>query len=277
MSDSQNIDQVIIPLYRLDVAYVGTKFPGFQCQSGGTAIQDNIESALSVFFREKMKVAGASRTDRGVHAEGQVVTFRSRHPFDRHTWLRAFNALTDEDIGIRRIDRVPEGFHPTYGATGKAYRYRIWQGNCFSPFMTPFVWEVMPTIDVNKLVAAAQVLVGKHDFSSFCNTDTNVKTKTREILEVFVDQRGPLIDLWIVGDGFLKQMVRIIAGTLVEIATGKREGDSLGAILQAKDRAASGRTAPAKGLTLVEVFYEDIPAIAALIDKANRGFVSFHL
>jgi tRNA pseudouridine38-40 synthase len=265
-----------IPLYRLDVAYLGTKFPGFQCQAGGSAIQDNIEHALSVFFRERTKIVGASRTDAGVHAEGQVVSFRTEQIFDEHKWLRALNALTDSDIGIRRVARAAPGFHPIYGAKGKAYRYRIWQGNCRSPFMLPFVWEVIPKIDVDLFIRSAALLVGEHDFSSFCNTDSSAKTRIRHIFEIFIDNRGPLLDVWVVGNGFLKQMVRIIVGTLVEQATGIITGESLPQILQAKSRIAAGKTAPARGLTLVEVFYEEIPPVASLIAKANGGFTLFH-
>jgi tRNA pseudouridine38-40 synthase len=276
MSELSLVELKKLPLYRLDVAYIGTKFPGFQCQSGGVAIQDNIEHALSVFLRQKTKVMGASRTDTGVHAEGQVATFRTAQEFDEHTWLRALNALTDPDIGIRRVQSVPSGFHPTYGAKGKAYRYRIWQGNCRSPFMLPFVWEVIPKINIDLLVQAAAVLVGEHDFTSFCNADSSAKTRVRQIFEIFIDSRGPLIDVWVVGNGFLKQMVRIIVGTLVEIATGKMPSDSLLGVLQAKNRGAAGITAPAQGLTLVEIFYEQIPGVSHLIEKARGGFTMFH-
>jgi tRNA pseudouridine38-40 synthase len=264
------------PLYRLDVAYIGTNFPGFQCQSGGTAIQDNIEKALSTFFREPIKVAGASRTDTGVHAEGQVVTFRSDRKFDEHTWLRAFNALTHPDIGIRKIAKVRDDFHPTYGALGKAYRYRIWQGNSRSPFIDPFVWEVIPKIDLDLMRKASHILVGEHDFTSFCNADANAKTRTREIFEIVIDSRGSLMDLWIIGDGFLKQMVRIIAGTLVEIATGRLSNVAMDDILSARNRASAGATAPARGLTLVEIFYERIPSIAEIISKTRDGFAFYH-
>ena len=142
--------------------------------------------------------------------------------------------------------------------------------------MTPFVWEVMPRINIDLLIQAAKVLVGEHDFTSFCNSDSSAKTRVRQIFEIFIDVRGPLIEIWVVGGGFLKQMVRIIAGTLIEIATGDLPAESLPGILQARSRDAAGITAPARGLTLVEIFYDEIPPIKELIAKASRGFTMYH-
>jgi len=258
--------------YRLDLSYLGSPFVGFQTQPTKDSVQDHLEAALKIFFSKETKVTGASRTDSGVHAENQVITFNTDKNFDEHRWIRGINSLTPREIGINQVREVPDDFHPIFSANAKAYRYRIWRGNCWNPFISPYVWEIYKPIDLELFKKSALKLVGTHDFTSFCNTDTDISTKTRNILEIKIDERGPLVDFWIVGEGFLKQMVRIIVGTLIDISDGKLPPDSIMDILNSKSRSAAGKTAPPDGLSLVKVFYGDVPSVSKLIAAAESGF-----
>ncbi|MEZ4742435.1 MAG: tRNA pseudouridine(38-40) synthase TruA [Bdellovibrionota bacterium] len=259
------------PKYKIELAYFGKPFVGFQSQPCGNAIQDHLEKALGTFLAQDIRIVGASRTDSGVHAEQQIVTFSTDKPFNKFAWLRGLNALTPKEISIKDISLVDNEFHPIHSAKAKAYRYRVWLGNCWNPFVQPFVWEVIPPIDVQLLTTEASKLVGEYDFTSFCNTDTDIMTKTRKLLEVKIEQKGPLLNFWFIGEGFLKQMVRIIVGTLIDISCGKLE-TPIDLIINRQDRRLAGITAPGKGLTLVKVFYNDVAKIDALITESEQGF-----
>lgn len=258
--------------YRLDLAYIGTPFHGFQSQVTGQAVQDYLERALKTLLKHPVRVRGASRTDTGVHAEMQVATFFTHKPFSKQ-WILGLNALTPRELAIKKITPLHEPFDPIRRAKAKAYRYRLWQGKCFNPFLAPFVWEVYPPIDADLLASSAQALVGRHDFAAFCNRDSDARTTVRRILQIKVEQRGPVVDIWFLGEGFLKQMVRIMVGTLVAIARGRMPPDCLPTLLLGNQRrAAAGMTAPAQGLSLVEIFYEEVPDLKELIVKAEQGY-----
>lgn len=259
-------------LYRLDLSYVGTKFSGFQSQADQNAIQDHLEKACKIFFRHSQRVRGASRTDRGVHAEGQVVTIRTHVSFEESRWKLGLNALLPDDIKVRRITPISGDFNPICAAKAKVYRYRLWQGNCDHPMLDKFVWSVYPPIDISILKNEAKDFIGRHDFSSFCNQGSFALTKERRILDLYIEEKGPLINIWVLGDGFLKQMVRIIVGTLVSIAARRLPTGSIPQILSAKSRIAAAQTAPACGLSLVEIFYDDIPTMQEIVQKSQQGF-----
>lgn len=260
------------PKYRADIAYIGAAYNGFQSQQNGDSIQDRIEKAFSIFLRHPVSIRGASRTDCGVHAENQVIAFHSSTPFRPGEWQLSANALLPNDITVQKFSKVEANFDPIRDAQSKIYRYRLWRGHCPNPFLKPYVWGVQRQIDFSILTEEIIHFVGKHDFSSFCNKDSDAATKTREILEVRVDIRDPLVDIWIVGRGFLKQMVRIIVGTLVDIALGKKERGTIPQILQAKQRDIAGQTAPAHGLTLVKVLYDEDPNLSSVIRETSRGY-----
>jgi tRNA pseudouridine38-40 synthase len=259
--------------YRLDICYDGRTFVGFQIQNNGETIQDTLQQALKIFFSEPIKLTGASRTDSGVHAENQVTLFRTDKKFDKKRWIQGLNSLTPRSIGILDIRPVGPEFHPITHSKAKIYRYRVWRGNCANPFVAPYVWEVHQQMDLKLLEEAAAVLVGEYDFTSFCNTDTDVLTKVRSILDIKIEHRGQLTNIWISGDGFLKQMVRIMAGTMVDIAIGRFPEGAMPSLLAAKDRTLSGRTAPAQALSLVKIFYDEaLPSIENEIKAADQGF-----
>jgi tRNA pseudouridine38-40 synthase len=257
--------------YRMDLAYIGTNFTGFQSQINNNAIQDHIEKALSRILEHPLRIRGASRTDSGVHAQHQVAVFRTDKPY-RHTWISGINAHLPNDIRVYRLEAIDPEFHPIRDAVAKAYRYRMWEGKCFDPFCQAFVWPVHKDIDWELFRAEAEDLVGRHDFAGFRNVGSRSSTTVRTIFAVGVYQYGPLVDFWIQGDGFLKQMVRIITGTLVAVGRGKLPRGSIREIIRNGTRTKAGKTAPAQGLSLVEIFYGDIPPISRLVARAEKGF-----
>lgn len=259
--------------YLLDVSYIGTRFNGFQSQADGEAVQDYLERALATYFRHPVKVKAASRTDQGVHAEHQIAVVETPVKFEEMRWHHALNSILPGDIGINRIQPLKrDPFDPISDAQGKAYRYRMWCGRHPNPFVKDLVWPVPTRVNWDLLAEFSQALVGEHDFTSFCNRDSDAKTRVRLIHEIYVDRRFPAVDFWIVGGGFLKQMVRIIVGTLVKMSDGTWNGLPIEAVLKGQDRLLAGPTAPARGLSLVHVFYDEIPAVATLIDQAEKGF-----
>jgi tRNA pseudouridine38-40 synthase len=258
--------------YRIDLKYVGGPFHGWQSQPSGSGVQDHVEKALATMLRHQVRVIGASRTDSGVHAEHQVGIFRTTEPFAERQWLKSLYGLLHDSIGVSSIQPVPAEFHPVYAARGKAYRYCIWVGATRNPQVAPYCWQLFQELDLDAIRAGAQALVGTHDFSSFCAADSSAKTRQRTILEIDVARRGPLVDLWVVGHGFLKQMVRIIVGTLVDAGLGRLPADGVAKVLAARDRTQAGRTAPAQGLSLVEIFYDQVPAVAQLKARCSADF-----
>lgn len=258
--------------YRMDLSYVGTKYHGWQSQPSGRGIQDEVERALGIIVRHKIRIQSASRTDTGVHAEQQVCTFKTAFPFNEYKWKQGLNGLMDESIRVKSIHLASTDFHPIISSNGKAYRYRIIKSDVDSPFFQPFCWRVYGPLNVDLIVSEAASFVGEHDFTSFCASDSNAKSKVRKVLEIKVADRGPLIDIWVVGEGFLKQMVRNIVGTLVAVGAGRIPPGSVPKIFAAKDRRAAPKTAPAQGLTLVKIFYDRLQSADSLIFEASQGF-----
>lgn len=263
--------------WRLDVAYDGEPFYGFQSQPDGNTVQDHLEKALTTILRKTTKILGGSRTDSGVHAENQVCMFSARPNIDALKAIRALNALLPKEIRVYKISNDVADFHPHGSSCGKIYRYLLWKGFCLDPFASRFVWEVKPDIDVGKLKRCLVEFEGTHDFISMSNTGSSVKTSVRNIVEISVAEKGPLLEIWVHGEGFLKQMVRNIVGTAVGIALGKID-ESPSEILAQKSRKAGGETAPAQGLSLVRsIFKGDSVSIASEQEKASLGFCHSHI
>ena len=240
--------------YRLLLAYDGTGFCGWQQQPQGKSVQQAIATALSkILAGEKVRVLAAGRTDRGVHAEGQVAAFSAAQVLDCAKITRSLNSMLAPAICVRACDVVPENFHPIHAAQAKVYRYRIRNATQSNPFTHAYEWHVPHPLDLPAMRYAATQLLGKHDFTSFCAADSHARTKVRTLHEVRIDTQGELIELWFTGDGFLKQMVRTITGTLVAIGLG-RELDCA-KILPQHNRQTAAATAPARGLTLMQVVY----------------------
>lgn len=243
-------------VYRIDLSYIGSEFLGWQSQPQGNTVQDLLEKALSLVLREKIRVLGASRTDTGVHAEHQVATFRCANKVDTQQIQRSLSALLPPSIGVYGLREVNQDFHPIVHACSKLYRYRIWQGGSINPFIRPYVWTLPKQLDLSSLLSASSPLLGHHSFKSFCASDATVKTYERTIFDLQWVSRGPLLEFYVLGDGFLKQMVRSLVGTLVDVGAGRRSAQDMERLLKAEDRTKAGQTAPAGGLSLVNIFYE---------------------
>jgi tRNA pseudouridine38-40 synthase len=253
-----------VPNFRLTLEYDGHSFAGWQVQAGGVrTLQGTLEAAVARVTHERVRVHGASRTDAGVHAEGQVANLKLETSLEPRALARALNAVLPPDLAVVAAAVVPDAFHARHHARGKLYRYRIWNGRRPSPLRAARAWWVKPRLDAARMRAAGGHLLGAHDFASFQAAGSEVESTQRTLTRCEVtsaplpgdpDGRGELA-LEIEGTGFLRHMVRILAGTLVQVGSGRRPPDSIPAILAARDRAAAGPTAPAHGLTLVRVDY----------------------
>ena len=240
--------------YRFLLTYDGTDFCGWQQQPHGHSVQRAIAVALrKILAGETVQLLAAGRTDRGVHAEGQVAAFSTIQELNTAKVQHSLNTMLAPIICVRALDAVPETFHPIYAAWAKVYRYRIRNTAQPNPFTHAYEWHVPRPLDLSAMRHAVPQLLGRHDFTSFCAADSNVRDKVRTLQELRIEQDGVMIELWFTGDGFLKQMVRTITGTLVAIGLGRKFNCTH--ILQCRDRQAAAATAPAQGLTLMRVIY----------------------
>ncbi len=242
---------------RLRIAYDGTGYCGFQCQTNGVAVQDVLNDALSELFGMPVRTIGASRTDAGVHAEGNVAVFDMETRIAPSKIAFALNARLPEDIRITESDAVPDDWHPRYRNTVKTYEYRILNRVHPDPLSRRTEMHYYYPLDADKMNRAASYLVGEHDFASFCAAGTSAKSTIRTIYRAEVKREGDRVIFSVTGNGFLYNMVRIIAGTLLEIGGGKYPAEHMREILEARDRSAAGPTAVAKGLVLMEILYPD--------------------
>lgn len=246
--------------FKLILAYDGTGFTGWQRQPGRRTVQGELEKTLAGILREKVTCKSSGRTDSGVHALGQVVCFTSatRHP--PQAIVKALNAELPEDLFVFDMTEVPVEFNPIRDALRKRYRYVIQDGRVRDIFQRNYVWHIYTRLDVEAMQQAAAQLVGTHDFISFESHGSSRLTTERTVYELLVERRqGEFTDRVVIeveADGFLYNMVRNIAGTLVHIGKGKESPDWPARILAAKDRRAAGMTAPAQGLFLVWVEYD---------------------
>ena len=238
------------------VAYDGTNYSGWQIQPNGVTIQGVLNETLSRLLGEEIEVMGASRTDAGVHALGNVAVFdtNARMPAGKISF--ALNQFLPEDIRIQLSEEVEPDFHPRYCDSEKTYEYRILNRTFPVPTERLYSYFYHYHLDVEKMREATSYLIGQHDFASFCGSGAQVKSTIRTITSMSVDRDGDIITIRISGTGFLYNMVRIIAGTLIEIGNGQYPPEKMQEILNACDREAAGPTAPAKGLTLIGIRYE---------------------
>jgi tRNA pseudouridine38-40 synthase len=241
---------------KLVVAYDGTNYHGWQVQDNGITIEEVLNRTLSELVQEDIKVIGASRTDAGVHACGNVAVFdtESRIPGDKFSF--ALNQRLPEDIRIQESCEVDADFHPRYADTVKTYEYNILNRRFELPSKRLYAAFCYYPMDIERMNQAAAYLVGEHDFKSFCSAGAQVQTTVRTIYAVNVTKDDDMVHIRITGNGFLYNMVRIIAGTLMQVGTGLMEPEQVKEILEARDRSKAGPTAVAKGLTLVEIRYE---------------------
>lgn len=241
---------------KLVVAYDGTNYHGWQVQDNGITIEEVLNRTISELVQEDIKVIGASRTDAGVHACGNVAVFdtESRIPGDKFSF--ALNQRLPEDIRIQESCEVDADFHPRYADTVKTYEYNILNRRFELPSKRLYAAFCYYPMDIERMNQAAAYLVGEHDFKSFCSAGAQVQTTVRTIYAVNVTKEDDMVHIRITGNGFLYNMVRIIAGTLMQVGTGLLEPEQVKEILEARDRSKAGPTAVAKGLTLVEIRYE---------------------
>jgi len=244
-----------VPTFKLTIEYDGTAYAGWQRQLNQPTIQAAIEDALRRLTQTKITVIGAGRTDAGVHALGQVVGFRSDKDFSPEEWTRALNAVLPEDISVRSTEAAPDDFHARYSARDKVYEYRILNRKERSALDRHRAWNLHGALDLEAMREAAALLLGRQDFSSFQGHPTDTKDPTCDLRRLDIARTGDMIRLEAQADRFLKQMVRAIVGTLVEVGQGKRSPQSFKDILAAKDRRQAGKTAPPHGLYLVCVDY----------------------
>ena len=242
---------------RLTVEYDGTGLGGWQRQTNAPTVQGHLEAALSRLLDTPTTVAGASRTDAGVHALGQVASFRTDRTTPLHGIRRGLNSLLPPAIAITEAAEAEPAFHPRFSATGKHYRYLLLTRADRSPRWARWAWHRPRPLDVAAMEAAAAVLLGEHDFAAFRAAGCTARTTRRRIDSIALTRPEPaLLALDVRGNAFLRNMVRIIAGTLVDVGEGRLTPAEVREILESLDRTRGGQTAPAHGLTLVEVRYD---------------------
>jgi tRNA pseudouridine38-40 synthase len=241
---------------KLLIEYDGANYQGWQVQPKGSTIQGMIEEKLTLLTGETIHLIGSGRTDAGVHALGQIAHFKTRSKLDVRSIQRALNSLLPPDIGIQRAEEVEEGFHARKHSQSKVYEYQILNRNLRSVFHRGHAWHIPQELDLGEMKRATQRLMGEHDFSSFRSVGSPTRTAVRRVIRAeWRKSRGGLLRFEIEANGFLKQMVRAIIGTLVEVGKGKISSEEFQRILDSKDRKSAGPTAPAHGLFLKEVKY----------------------
>lgn len=240
---------------KLVTAYDGTNYHGSQIQNNGETIEGVLKAELSSLLNEEINLIGASRTDAGVHARGNVYVFdtESRIPPEKFTY--ALNARLPEDIRIQDSCEVPSEFHPRHQDTVKTYEYRILNRKLPLPEYRMYAHFTYETLNLEKMNEACKYFLGEHDFASFQAAGSQAESTVREIYDLHVKRDGELLTISVTGNGFLYNMVRIIAGTLLKVGSGHILPERIEEIIAGKDRSLAGPTAPAKGLTLVKISY----------------------
>jgi len=247
-----------MPTYRLVVEYEGSAFAGWQVQAeGAVTVQGELIEAVERVTGERVRVTGAGRTDSGVHAEGQVASLELAAAWACDRLQHALNGVLPRAVAVRALDSAPDGFDALRDASGKRYRYRIWNAPSRSPLRAGRFAHVPKPLDVPAMRAAAAWLIGEHDFASFQAAGSDVLTSVRTLRRLDVSgEPGGEIHLVAEAGGFLRYMVRNLAGTLIEVGLGRRAADSMPGLIAARSRSAAGPTAPAAGLTLEFVEYD---------------------
>lgn len=244
---------------KLTIAYDGSEFVGWQVQPNGRTIQGELENAWQQFTGETLRITGSGRTDSGVHALGQVASLVTESAMPEKAIRLALNAHLPEQITVRDVQPAPDGFNAISDAISKTYRYWIQVGRVRNPFLARRCWYIPRELDCQLMQAAAEHMVGKLDFASMQTTGAPRKTTVRHVTRLEVDERSfdgfPGIEVQVSADGFLYNMVRNIVGTLADVGRGRTAPEQIADILEARDRAAAGPTAPAAGLTMLRVEY----------------------
>jgi len=235
--------------------YDGSGFAGWQQQAHGRTVEAELKRALKAVTGQDLKVYAAGRTDAGAHAEGQVVSFQTDGRISPHRMVAALNARLPADVAVLSGEEVPDEFHARYSARWRRYRYRYLDRPSRPALERGRCWHVRGALDVDAMSAAAKALTGKHDWTSYCSASEPPDARVREMRSARVVRRGDVVELELVAEGFLRGLARSIAGALAEVGRGRRPPEWVGEVLEARDRRTAAKTAPAGGLTLMEVIY----------------------
>lgn len=240
---------------RLLVEYDGTDFHGWQVQPRVRTVQGELQRAAFEMTGEATNIRGASRTDTGVHALGQVAHFDTSCGIDASRFAAGLTALTGDDVAVVRSDEVAPGFSARHDARGKVYRYLIWNRRSPSPFRRRTSWHLRKPLDVEAMRLGAAHLVGEHDFAAFRAASCDAPTTVRTITRLEIEMREGLVEVTVAGTAFLQHMVRIMVGTLVTVGMGKASADDIIRVRESRNRQEAGQTAPPHGLCLVNVHF----------------------
>ena len=240
--------------YKLTLCYDGAKYKGWQRQGNtDNTIQAKLEALLSRLLGSPVEVSGSGRTDAGVHAYCQVCSFRADTEMSAEDILSALRRYLPEDIGAMSLTKAAPDFHARLSCREKSYLYRIWNSDAPNVFSRRYTYTFPDALNISEMRRAAALMLGRHDFTSFCANKHMKKSAVRELRSIEIYEQEEELRILLTGDGFLYNMVRIIVGTLIEVGIGARSADSIPDILQSKDRSQAGFTAPAQGLALYEV------------------------
>jgi len=246
-----------MPNIKLILEYDGTNYHGWQSQagSGRPTIQETLEQAITALTSEQVTTHSSGRTDSGVHARGHVANFLTETQIPAHAWTPALNHLLPPDIRIVSSEEVGPSFHARFSATGKRYKYCILNRLAPSALDRNRAWHINRKLNIRAMKRAAEFLVGKHDFSAFRGSGCNARNPVRNLLSLAVKRQGAFVEILFEADAFLQYMARNIAGTLAEVGLGRFGPADVEGMLKSRNRTMAGRTAPAHGLYLMEVFY----------------------
>ncbi len=242
---------------KLTVEYDGTAYCGWQIQPNGVTVQQKIEDAIFAVTDQRSSVTGSGRTDSGVHAKGQVAHFDTSCSIPADRLCHALNTALPEDIRVISSEQVNDAFHARFCAKKKTYCYRLYSSKVSRPLLDRYAARVNFELDISAMQRVAEAFVGEHDFCAFMASGSEVKDTVRTVYSASVKKVGEAIEFTVCGNGFLYNMVRIMAGTLVEVGAGRMTEEQVKGAVEGKDRAMAGKTMPPEGLTLISVEYED--------------------
>lgn len=242
---------------KMVLAYDGTQYHGFQVQNrtGLRTVQEELEKAIYTLTGEKVNVYGSGRTDAGVHAQGQVINFMSNTRIPEEKIAFAINSVLPRDIVVWQAQDVPSDFHARFSVKKKTYCYSIYNAKHFSPFWRHYAYHVPVELDIDKMSQGANRFIGEHDFSAYCAKNTAVVDHVRTIYDFRIEKDDALLKFIVTGNGFLYNMVRIMAGTLLEVGENKRSSEDISILFESKERKDAGMTLPPQGLCLWSVEY----------------------
>lgn len=240
---------------KLTIEYDGTDYVGWQVQPNGISVQQKLEEALEELLGSFVRVHSSGRTDAGVHARGMVCHLDSERQLPLSAWREGVNRFLPEDIAVRAAEYVSDDFHARFSAKGKRYRYTVLRSEIRSPLQRCFSWQVRQPLDLSDLRSVAEMFVGEHDFSAFRTSGCAAETTIRHIFAVDLREDGPLLHIDVSGSGFLKNMVRMMVGTMIDVGRGKRPVTDVSLLLLSRPDVSPAYTAPAQGLCLMNVWY----------------------